>query len=127
MFPTRSFVGHILQRQFIDLGRSNCKKSKRYRCRHCQKEFAATSVGRPKEHLATCDKWQAKQRQERQARDNASYLPSYSEAVQEKITEVGVQHISQDQSGASITINHYEGDNEMKWLLIKQDHNDNDH
>ena len=85
-------------RQFIDLGRSDCKKSKRYRCRHCQKEFAATSVGRPKEHLATCDKWQAKQRQERQARDNAGYLPSYSEAVQKKITEVGIQRISQDES-----------------------------
>ncbi|KAG7425131.1 putative AC transposase [Fusarium oxysporum f. sp. raphani] len=85
-------------RQFIDLGRSNCKKSKRYRCRHCQKEFAATSVGRPKEHLAACDKWQAKQRQERQARDNAGYLPSYSEAVQKKITEVGIQRISQDES-----------------------------
>ncbi|KAH7465451.1 hypothetical protein FOMA001_g17280 [Fusarium oxysporum f. sp. matthiolae] len=85
-------------RQFIDLGRSNCKKSKRYRCRHCQKEFAETSVGRPKEHLAACDKWQAKQRQERQARDNAGYLPSYSEAVQKKITEVGIQHISQDES-----------------------------
>ncbi|OBS16086.1 hypothetical protein FPOA_13171 [Fusarium poae] len=85
-------------RQFIDLGRSNSKKSKRYRCRRCQKDFAATSVGRPKEHLATCDKWQAKQRQERQARDNAGYLPSYSEAVQKKITEVGVQHISQDES-----------------------------
>ncbi|KAG7424265.1 hypothetical protein Forpi1262_v014490 [Fusarium oxysporum f. sp. raphani] len=85
-------------RQFIDLGRSNSKKSKRYRCRHCQKEFAETSVGRPKEHLAACDKWQAKQRQERQARDNAGYLPSYSEAVQKKITEVGIQHISQDES-----------------------------
>ncbi|KAF5706007.1 transposase [Fusarium mundagurra] len=85
-------------RQFIDLGRSNCKKSKRYRCRHCQKEFAATSVGRPKEHLAACDKWQARQRQERQARDNAGYLPSYSEAIQKKITEVGIQHISQDES-----------------------------
>ncbi|KAI8416675.1 hypothetical protein FOFC_02988 [Fusarium oxysporum] len=57
-----------------------------------------TSVGRPKEHLAACDKWQAKQRQERQARDNAGYLPSYSEAVQKKITEVGIQHISQDES-----------------------------
>ncbi|EXA32089.1 hypothetical protein FOVG_16665 [Fusarium oxysporum f. sp. pisi HDV247] len=88
-------------RQFIDLGRSNCKKSKRYRCRHCQKEFAATSVGRPKEHLAACDKWQAKQRQERQARDNAGYLPSYSEAVQKKITEVGIQRISQDESRSS--------------------------
>ncbi|EGU71740.1 hypothetical protein FOXB_17751, partial [Fusarium oxysporum f. sp. conglutinans Fo5176] len=39
-----------------------------------------------------------KQRQERQARDNAGYLPSYSEAVQKKITEVGIQHISQDES-----------------------------
>ncbi|KAI7767319.1 hypothetical protein LZL87_014070 [Fusarium oxysporum] len=72
-------------RQFIDLGRSNFKKSKRYRCRHCQKDFAATSVGRPKEHLAA-------------SQDNAGYLPSYSEAIQKKITEVGIQHISQDES-----------------------------
>ncbi|KAF4333933.1 transposase [Fusarium beomiforme] len=85
-------------RQFIDLGRSNSKKSKRYRCRHCQKDFAATSVGRPKEHLAACVKWQAKQRQERQAQYNTCYLPSYSEAIQKKITEVGIQHISQDES-----------------------------
>ncbi|KAM5529672.1 hypothetical protein FOXYSP1_17516 [Fusarium oxysporum f. sp. phaseoli] len=61
-------------------------------------DFAATSVGRPKEHLAACEKWQAKQRQERQAQDNAGYLPSYSEAIQKKITEVGIQHISQDES-----------------------------
>lgn len=33
-----------------------------------------------------------------QARDNAGYLPSYSEAVQKKITEVGIQRISQDES-----------------------------
>ncbi|EGU72889.1 hypothetical protein FOXB_16602, partial [Fusarium oxysporum f. sp. conglutinans Fo5176] len=89
----------ILSRlKFIDLGRSDSKKSKRYRCRHCQKDFAATSIGRPKEHLAACEKWQAKQRQERQAQDNAGYLPSYSEAIQKKITEVGIQHISQDES-----------------------------
>ncbi|WJG34586.1 uncharacterized protein FOBCDRAFT_247479 [Fusarium oxysporum Fo47] len=69
---------------FIDLSCSNSKKSKRYRCRHCQKDFAATS--------------QAKQRQERQAQDSAGYLPSYSEAIQKKITEVGIQHISQDES-----------------------------
>jgi hypothetical protein len=85
-------------RQFINLGRPNPKKSKRYRCRHCQKDFAATSVGRPKEHLAACDKWQAKQQLERQVRDEASYLPSYSEAVQKKITDLGIQHISQDES-----------------------------
>ncbi|KAJ3453106.1 hypothetical protein MRS44_018761 [Fusarium solani] len=31
-------------------------------------------------------------------KDNAGYLPSYSEAIQKKITEVGIQHISQDES-----------------------------
>ncbi|KAL5611143.1 hypothetical protein FOBRF1_007260 [Fusarium oxysporum] len=97
MAPTQANAAFVW-RQFIDLGRSNSKKSKRYRCRHCQKDFAATSVGRPKEHLAACEKWQAKQRQERQAQDNAGYLPSYSEAIQKKITEVGIQHISQDES-----------------------------
>ncbi|RYC77676.1 hypothetical protein BFJ63_vAg19451, partial [Fusarium oxysporum f. sp. narcissi] len=74
MAPTQANAAFVW-RQFIDLGRSNSKKSKRYRCRHCQKDFAATSVGRPKEHLAACEKWQAKQRQERQAQDNAGYLP----------------------------------------------------
>ncbi|RMJ01466.1 hypothetical protein CDV36_015788, partial [Fusarium kuroshium] len=97
MAPAKADAAFVW-RQFSDLGRSNPKKSKRYRCRHCQKEFAATSVGRPKEHLATCDKWQGKQRQERQARDKAGYLPSYSDAVQKKITEVGIQRISQDES-----------------------------
>ena len=97
MAPAKADAAFIL-RQFIDLGRSNPKKSKRYRCRHCQKDFAATSIGRPKEHLAACEKWQAKQRQERRARDNTGCLPSYSEATQKKITEVGIQHISQDES-----------------------------
>ncbi|EXA30668.1 hypothetical protein FOVG_17965 [Fusarium oxysporum f. sp. pisi HDV247] len=97
MAPTQANAAFVW-RQFIDLGRSNSKKSKRYRCRHCQKDFAATSIGRPKAHLAACEKWQAKQRQERQAQDNAGYLPSYSEAIQKKITEVGIQHISQDES-----------------------------
>ncbi|RYC80316.1 hypothetical protein BFJ63_vAg16794 [Fusarium oxysporum f. sp. narcissi] len=97
MAPTQANAAFVW-RQFIDLSCSNSKKSKRYRCRHCQKDFAATSVGRPKEHLAACEKWQAKQRQERQAQDSAGYLPSYSEAIQKKITEVGIQHISQDES-----------------------------
>ncbi|KAL5610541.1 hypothetical protein FOBRF1_006658 [Fusarium oxysporum] len=99
MAPTQANAAFVW-RQFIDLGRSNSKKSKRYRCRHCQKDFAATSVGRPKGHLAACEKWQAKQRQERQAQDNAGYLPSYSEAIQKKITEVGIQHTSQDESNS---------------------------
>jgi hypothetical protein len=97
MAPTQANAAFVW-RQFIDLGRSNSEKSKRYRCRHCQKDFAATSVGRPKEHLAAWEKWQAKQRQERQAQDNSGYLPSYSEAIQKKITEVRIQHISQDES-----------------------------
>jgi hypothetical protein len=63
---------------------------------------ARRSLQRPllggRKSTSLCDKWQAKQRQERQARDNAGYLPSYSEAVQKKITEVGIQHISQDES-----------------------------
>jgi hypothetical protein len=97
MAPVQASAAFVW-RQFIDLGRSSPKKSKRYRCRHCQKDFVATSIGRPKEHLAACEKWQAKQRQERQAQDNTRYLPSYSEATQKKITEVGIQHISQDES-----------------------------
>ncbi|KAL5591123.1 hypothetical protein FOBRF1_014680 [Fusarium oxysporum] len=84
MAPTKADAA-FCWRQFIDLGRSDSKKSKRYRCRHCQKDFAATSIGRPKEHLAA-------------SQDNAGYLPSYSEAIQKKITEVGIQHISQDES-----------------------------
>ncbi|OWT43221.1 transposase [Pochonia chlamydosporia 170] len=97
MAPTKANAAFVW-RQFIDLGRSNPKKSKRYRCRHCQKDFAATAIGRPKEHLAACEKWQGKQQQERQAQDEAGHPPPYSEAIQKKITEVGVQHISQDES-----------------------------
>ncbi|KJK73556.1 hypothetical protein H634G_11192 [Metarhizium anisopliae BRIP 53293] len=97
MAPTKANDAFVWQ-QFINLGRPNPKKSKRYRCRHCQKDLAATSVGRPKEHLAACEKWQAKQGQERQARDEAGHLPSYSEAIQKKITEVGIEHISKDES-----------------------------
>ncbi|EFZ03824.2 transposase [Metarhizium robertsii ARSEF 23] len=97
MAPTKANDAFVWQ-QFTNLGRPNPKKSKRYRCRHCQKDFAATSVGRPKEHLAVCEKWQAMQQQERQVRDDAGYLPSYSEAIQKKITEVGIQHISRDES-----------------------------
>src|SRR4051812_21834825 len=85
MAPTKANDAFVWQ-QFINLGRPNPKKSKRYRCRHCQKDLAATSVGRPKEHLAACEIWQAKQQQERQAQEEAGYLPSYSEAVQKKIT-----------------------------------------
>ncbi|OAQ72001.2 transposase [Pochonia chlamydosporia 170] len=99
MAPTKANAAFVW-RQFIDLGRSNPKKSKRYRCRHCQKDFAATSIGRPKEHLAACEKWQGKQQQERQAQDEAGHPPPYSEAIQKKITEVGVQHISQDESNS---------------------------
>jgi hypothetical protein len=97
MAPTKANDAFVWQ-QFINLGRPNPKKSKRYRCRHCQKDLAATSVGRPKEHLAACEIWQAKQQQERQAQDEAGYLPSYSEVVQKKITEVGIEHISKDES-----------------------------
>jgi hypothetical protein len=97
MAPTKANDAFVWQ-QFINLGRPNPKKSKRYRCRHCQKDLAATSVGRPKEHLAACEKWQAKQHEERHARDEAGFLPSYSEAIQKKITEVGIQHISKDES-----------------------------
>ncbi|UPL03731.1 hypothetical protein LCI18_014665 [Fusarium solani-melongenae] len=97
MAPAKADAAFIW-RQFIGLGRSNLKKSKRYRYRHCQKDFAATSIGRPKGHLAACEKWQAKQRQERRAWDDTGCLPSYSEATQKKMSEVGIQHISQDES-----------------------------
>ncbi|KID81003.1 transposase [Metarhizium guizhouense ARSEF 977] len=77
MAPTKANDAFVWQ-QFTNLGRPNPKKSKRYRCRHCQKDFAATSVGRPKEHLAACVKWQSKQQQEQNNR--------------------GIQHISRDES-----------------------------